>query len=553
MKGAIKRPKSQRTKPPRSAVVPVLPPELWAAIVSNLLPHERAALCSTCSTSRTAVFEHATLAPDGTVRFAKEQADAWVKAAVLGGSIFLTGGAGTGKTHVTRQIVEAALERDKAEAKAEAEAARAWEESRRLLEEEEETNTQDFHHLDSEEEHRHPSIAVVTPTGAAARVASTSELRASTVHRLFNIRSVKRAPGSKPVVVLKDENDDRVHFRDGDDEEDAHLDEDATEEDIEPGCLPTSVLDKYTRGVLCALCTLVIDEVSMIDSDMLGTIDCALRHATGCSSPFGGVQIVAVGDFFQLAPVNKKGGPIKWAFTSPLWRALIPVPLTEVHRQKDARFAGLLNRVRDGSATQADVNWFRSRAVGIGTAPLTIMPFNPRCDAVNARALNGITGPVITLEPHRFCEVMLSKDEGGPVRVPDHQLPRTPLYSKKTTAETVAVKVGGRVRVTRNVYQGVPPSRPPCAPSRPPTLVPASPRLRVPTRGRLSPQERIHIARSWPPTGSEARSSVWTPVWSWSTSTQSPMATLQSASSSSALPTAASRASAHSKARRCGP
>lgn len=545
-KRAFKCSMPQSQDPPRTEVVFALTVDLWVCIVSKLLPHERAALCHTCSTSRAAVFEHAALARDGAARFAKEQADAWAKAAVLGGSIFVTGGAGTGKTHVTRQIVEAALERDEFDAKVEAEAARAWAELQqrqkaeafsaveRLKLQVDEDSRSEFHdaerflkEVDNESpcdtyEERQPSIAVVTPTGAAARVASTSNLRAFTVHRLFNIRAVKREPGSEPVVVDPGhENDARV-----DDESDAHMDEadtaDDSEEDTDPGCLPTCVLDKYTRGVLRALRTLVIDEVSMLDSDMLETIDCALRHATGCSSPFGGVQVVAVGDFYQLAPVTKGSDRIKWAFTSPLWRALTPVSLTEVHRQKNARFASFLNRVRDGSATQADVNWFTYRAVGAGTAPLTIMPFNKRCNDVNDRALDRVTGSVVTLEPHCFCQVMFP---GGPVRIPDQQLPRTPIYSKKATAKTVGVKVGGRVRVTRNVYEG---AHAAVCPSHRPLSCYQTAAARS-HRDRLSPQARIHIARSWPPTGSEARSSVWTTLWSWSTSTRSLLETLQSA------------------------
>ena len=362
------------------------------------------------------------LHPDGTTRFSQEQAHAWLQGAILRRSIFLTGGAGVGKTHVTHHIVETMLEREKVCGNDELQS----------------------------------SIAVVAPTGAAARVASTSKLLACTVHRLFNIRSVKRAIGSDPVTLdcSADKTDEHAFLDEGDTEKDC-LDEDV--DDTEPGCLPTVVMDKHTRGVLCALRTLIIDEVSMLDSDMLGMIDCALRRANGCSISFGGVQIIAVGDFYQLSPVNKKSDQIKWAFTSPLWRTLTPMLLTKVHRQKDARFAMFLNRVRNGSATAGDVSWFRLRARSSGTAPLTIMPFNKRCDKVNAAALCQIPGPVITLEPRRFCEEIWPHVDGGAFRVPDDAYPHTPIYSKKCTSESV--KTGCRVRVTRNVYGGTYPDR----------------------------------------------------------------------------------------------
>lgn len=82
---------------------------------------------------------------------------------------------------------------------------------------------------------------------------------------------------------------------------------------------------------------LVIDEVSMVDGelfDKLSGIACALRKKP--DKPFGGIQLIVTGDFFQLPPVSKNGSP-KFAFEAREWKSCIDhtVNLTQVFRQKD--------------------------------------------------------------------------------------------------------------------------------------------------------------------------------------------------------------------------
>jgi ATP-dependent DNA helicase PIF1 len=99
---------------------------------------------------------------------------------------------------------------------------------------------------------------------------------------------------------------------------------------------------------------LIIDEISMLPPRALSLVDAVCRHIRGMQAPFGGLQVVLVGDFFQLPPVVRRdrdestlplgGGAdafgAEFAHASPAWRDLAPTVcyLSEQHRQSDAAF-----------------------------------------------------------------------------------------------------------------------------------------------------------------------------------------------------------------------
>ena len=136
---------------------------------------------------------------------------------------------------------------------------------------------------------------------------------------------------------------------------------------LKPGLMNEDTMDEIgsgkKRAVIRATKTIVIDEVSMVRSDVFSAVDIRLRSlARGGNrdKPFGGKQIILVGDFFQLPPVVKtetEGEYLKkelggnYAFQTDLWdRADFRcVFLKTVHRQKtDTRFLSVLNNIRNG-------------------------------------------------------------------------------------------------------------------------------------------------------------------------------------------------------------
>jgi energy-coupling factor transporter ATP-binding protein EcfA2 len=113
----------------------------------------------------------------------------------------------------------------------------------------------------------------------------------------------------------------------------------------------------YDRKLYQKLQLLVIDEVSMVRCDLIDSVDRFLRKNRSSKVPFGGVQLLLVGDLFQLPPVAQKQ---EWdvlrakGYTSPYFfssfslqkTSLVPVELTVTYRQEDHTFVDLLNRTR---------------------------------------------------------------------------------------------------------------------------------------------------------------------------------------------------------------
>ena len=92
---------------------------------------------------------------------------------------------------------------------------------------------------------------------------------------------------------------------------------------------------------------LVIDEVSMLTPALMELLDTVGRRVRKVDKPFGGIQMVFVGDFYQLPPVSKEVSAVPFAFTSPLWPKRA-VQLTQILRQKDPLFQAILNEARTG-------------------------------------------------------------------------------------------------------------------------------------------------------------------------------------------------------------
>lgn len=97
---------------------------------------------------------------------------------------------------------------------------------------------------------------------------------------------------------------------------------------------------------------LIIDEVSMLSADTLSLVDRVCKEVRRKPElPFGGIQVVLVGDFFQLPPIMR-GGNAPFAFESSVWNDLHPVVcyLTEQHRQEDPKFLEILSSIRTQEA-----------------------------------------------------------------------------------------------------------------------------------------------------------------------------------------------------------
>lgn len=162
------------------------------------------------------------------------------------------------------------------------------------------------------------------------------------------------------------------------------------------------------RDLLRELELLIIDEVSMVRCDMLDAMDAILRQfRRRYHEPFGGVQILYIGDLYQLPPVAKteEWEILREHYESPFFfhsHAAMQAPplyieLKKIYRQSDPQFIELLNRVRNNNITQEDLQMLNSRYEGRYTPPasenyITLSTHNYKADAVNASELDKLPG-----------------------------------------------------------------------------------------------------------------------------------------------------------------
>ena len=160
---------------------------------------------------------------------------------------------------------------------------------------------------------------------------------------------------------------------------------------------------KYSREkrqILLELDTLVIDEISMVRADLLDAIDFTLRRFRKNNQPFGGVQLLVIGDLFQLSPIVKREVEMELSkyYKSPFffdaiaWKELnaIPIELKFIYRQQDQTFIHVLNNIRVGKKEEADITLLNK---SFQSNPeyneiITLTTHNVKADKINTDELN---------------------------------------------------------------------------------------------------------------------------------------------------------------------
>jgi hypothetical protein len=168
--------------------------------------------------------------------------------------------------------------------------------------------------------------------------------------------------------------------------------------------------DKEKTTIYKKLKTIVIDEVSMVRADLLDCIDKFLRlNGPDTRRPFGGVQMIFIGDFYQLPPVvsSAEREIFRSHYASPFFFSANVFPLLElefielekVYRQKDDDFIRLLNAVRNNSITDEDIMLFNKRCDPAFTASaddyyISLTSTNELADDINEKRLAELSGRI---------------------------------------------------------------------------------------------------------------------------------------------------------------
>ena len=256
-------------------------------------------------------------------------------------------------------------------------------------------------------------MAVVAPTGVAALNAS-----GVTIHSFFQLPFTPYIPeGADVSFVIKDEDGNAVReqFR----------------------------MSGNKIKLLRSLDLLVIDEISMVRSDLLDAVDSVLRHYRRSSLPFGGVQLLMIGDLYQLTPVVKEE---EWRIISRFYRSpyffdsnalkkvdYVTVELTHIFRQQDDVFISILNQIRTNTLTKESLAVLNSRVSTTSDDDdeqnIRLTTHNNDANGINTSKLDALEGQEYTFE----ADII---DNFPPYMYP--------------TDETLTLKVGAQVMFIKN-------------------------------------------------------------------------------------------------------
>ena len=169
-------------------------------------------------------------------------------------------------------------------------------------------------------------------------------------------------------------------------------------------------MSKPRRNVIRELEVLIIDEISMVRADVLDAIDVVLktiRHRQ--NEPFGGVQMILIGDMHQLSPVAKTN---EWSLISDYYKSVyffdshviqkhppIYIEFDKIYRQSDNQFIKVLNEVRNNSLSEEGANLLKRRYNCNFTPPpndhyITLTTHNYSADYINRIELDKLSTPI---------------------------------------------------------------------------------------------------------------------------------------------------------------
>lgn len=265
-------------------------------------------------------------------------------------------------------------------------------------------------------EHTHKNAVIAAPTGIAAINAG-----GVTLHSLFQLPFGSFIPSDAPLNMS------------------------VTTQVTTPKQL-TRNLQMHTskRRLLQEIELLIIDEVSMLRADLLDAIDTILRYVRRKRNlPFGGVQILFIGDLHQLPPVVKDG---EWSMLCEYYKSIhffealalggqkpVYIELEKIYRQTDSRFISLLNNFRENKVSRDDINTL-NKCLKPDFKPensdgyIHLTTHNRIADEINRKALQRLPGESFQYS----CEI-----EGNFL---EHQYPIDPILELKEGAQVMFIK-----------------------------------------------------------------------------------------------------------------
>lgn len=213
--------------------------------------------------------------------------------------------------------------------------------------------------------------------------------------------------------------------------------------ELSPFDMDTLESRKYLFDRYQQVKVLIIDEISMLHHFRFDLVDQLCRSFKRNDQPFGGIQVVLCGDFFQLPPVSRRGeDPGYFPYRAKVWNkmGLKVCYLEEQHRQEDDLFVSLLSAIRDNSLEEELYQELQNRIVsdtGAQTIATKLSTHNEAVDAINENELKKLTGTEYSFK-------MVTRGKGSVLEN---------LIKSALVLETLKLKIGARVMFVKNNFE----------------------------------------------------------------------------------------------------
>jgi ATP-dependent DNA helicase PIF1 len=180
--------------------------------------------------------------------------------------------------------------------------------------------------------------------------------------------------------------------------------------------------NKYSKANWKAINILVVDEVSMMSQKIFEILDVVGKTVRRNSKPFGGIQLIFSGDFYQLPPVGNKDEPdtSKFCFESPLWFQTFNlkehISLCKIFRQSDLIYQKILNQIREGRLKKSS-NETLLQLVGreidkdCQIRPTKLFPTRNRVDYINTNEMDNLNGKEYEYKIKYHVDLEMSANE----------------------------------------------------------------------------------------------------------------------------------------------
>lgn len=224
--------------------------------------------------------------------------------------------------------------------------------------------------------------------------------------------------------------------------------------------------NKFKKMAWAKADLLIVDEISMMSKKLFDILDGIGRKARrNRSKPFGGMQVMFSGDFYQLPPVGDRDEPdtCAFCFESRAWNTVFPevIELKKIYRQSDATYVKMLNQIRRGKLSRKSYALLQDRVCrpppDTGLVATQLVPRRREADAINRTAMQQLEGEIRVYTMRRAKDVPISKGSKADSNEPIDTSPTAQeaevgrLKENLMVGDRLELKIGAQVMCVANI------------------------------------------------------------------------------------------------------